>query len=102
VSERVDEFFAALHVVGGARSCKLIPDGRYAGLMPFLFTHAIVTGRLFDLHGYDDRWCYHDSAAAARALADWDGTGEPTGWHRHPATGRRREAGDPLLEYVAP
>jgi len=29
---------------------------------------------------------------AQRALAGWDGTGEPSGWHRHPSSGRRRNA----------
>jgi hypothetical protein len=30
----------------------------------------------------------------------WDGVGEPAGWFREPATGRRRPDGDPAREYV--
>jgi len=32
----------------------------------------------------------------------WDGEGEPTGWMRHPASGRRRPGGDETKEYVNP
>ena len=51
-----------------------------------------------------DRWCYRDLAGAMQALHDWpqeppEGY-EPVGWHRHPATGRRRLNGDPELEYT--
>ena len=52
---------------------------------------------------YLDRWCYHSVAAAIEAAKAWDGVwpeGEPDGWHRHPATGRRRENGDPSTEEV--
>lgn len=78
---------------------KELPDGRVAAIMHLLYTRAIVT-----LHPdtwrtcYEDRWCYSDLAKAAQALAEWDGTGEPQGWHKHPDTGRRREDGKP--EYV--
>ena len=34
------------------------------------------------------------------AMQVWDGTGEPSGWCRHPATGRRRPGGDPATEFV--
>ncbi len=63
--------------------------GRYAALLRLNFTHAIVVGRIGNLVTYDDRWCYSTRAAAEEALEAWDGKGEPTGWHRHPATGRR-------------
>lgn len=42
----------------GYREPKLIAQDRYACLMPLLFTHAIITGRIGDKVGYDDRWCY--------------------------------------------
>lgn len=77
-------------------------DGRWAGVVGFIFTHAVVTGRLGNLDSYDDRWCYEDRAAALEALHAWDGSGEPEGWHRHPLTGRRREQGDAALESIAP
>lgn len=65
--------------------------GCYACIVRFAFTHAIITGRFGDDDSYDDRWCYHDYATAKAALDAWDGEGEPNGWHRHPATGRRRD-----------
>lgn len=77
-------------------------DGRWAGVIGYLFTHAIVVGKIGDLNSYDDRWCYHDSDSAKAALEAWDGSGEPEGWHRHPLTGRRRENGDAEAEYLAP
>jgi len=65
------------------------PNGRKAGLMRFMFTWAIVAD--FNLAGYDERWCYKEFSTAAGALKDWDGEGEPEGWHRHPLSGRRRD-----------
>lgn len=40
---------------------------------------------------------------ALAALRSWDpvADSEPTGWHRHPKTGRRRENGNPAREYIA-
>lgn len=64
--------------------------GRYATIARFTFTCAIITGRIGDMTGYENRWCYHDQRSAQAALDAWDGTGEPAGWHKHPATGRRR------------
>lgn len=73
----------------GYKHIRLMPDGRWAAVYPLLFTAAVIVGRVGDKVGFDDRWCYHDAAAACLALAAWDGCGEPQGWHRHPATGRR-------------
>ncbi|HDZ51431.1 hypothetical protein LCGC14_0113010 [marine sediment metagenome] len=74
----------------------------YAAIMPLMFTHAIITGRIGNKAMYEDRWCYAGYDKAVAALEAWDGIGEPEGWHRHPATGRRREEGDPDLEILAP
>jgi hypothetical protein len=82
-------FLTTLIRDNGYLAPKLLPEGRYACLARFLHTTAIITGRVGDLVSMDDRWCYHDESAARRALLAWDGTGEPTGWHRHPGTGRR-------------
>lgn len=75
---------------------------RIAALMPLIFTTAIITLRKDESsrHSYEDRWCYHTPGAAIIALANWDGTGEPEGWHRHPASGRRRDEGGE--ERIAP
>lgn len=79
---------------------KLFDDGRYACVAPFLFTHAILLGRVGEQNSYDDRWCYATFEKAVAAIDSWDGAGEPEGWHRHPMTGRRRsEDGE---EYINP
>jgi hypothetical protein len=68
---------------------KPLPGGRYAAIEPKVFTHAIVVGRIGERVGYDDTWCFETLDKATAALAVWDGTGEPQGWIRHPASGRR-------------
>lgn len=73
----------------GYRHAKLIGGGRYACIFPKMFTHAIITGRVGDHWGFGDCWCYRSAAEAKVALDRWDGTGEPEGWIRHPASGRR-------------
>lgn len=76
-------------------------DGRDACIAPLMFTHAILAG--LTEWGYEDRWCYHSIWDAMEAIAEWkarDGEGEPTGWHRHPDTGRRRPDGDASKEYI--
>jgi len=85
----------------GYSAPKVLPDGRVACIAPFIYTCAIIIVTPATAHlCYDDRWCYHSFGSAMKALEKWDGTGEPDGWHRHPATGRRREDGDPLSEYI--
>jgi hypothetical protein len=74
----------------GYRDPKPIGDGRwYACIIPKMYTHAIATGEIGDEVGIHDTWCYHSYADAKFALDAWDGRGEPTGWHRHPPSGRR-------------
>jgi hypothetical protein len=73
----------------------------WAGLFQYMFTCAIVTGRVGDKTSFEDRWCYHSKEAAMKAFIEWNGEGEPNGWHRHPHTGRRRTDGDPATEYVS-
>lgn len=94
------------HLVGtcGYLAPRMIDEMRYACVMPLLFTHAIIVGRINDFVGYEDRWCFHSRDAALDALDAWDGEGEPEGWHRHPASGRRRKVieGTPLEEWVNP
>lgn len=79
---------------------KVLPNGMVAAIVPLMFTHAIILCDPRFMNGYEDRWCYHTYAKAKAALEAWDGTGEPTGWHRHPATDRRRPDGDPLRERI--
>jgi hypothetical protein len=80
-------------------------DTRFACVSPFLYTTAIITGRYFDSYSLDNRWCYHDYPSALAALIEWAEAGfknEPMGWHRHPASGRRRPDGDWMQEHVQP
>lgn len=76
----------------------------YVAISPFIFTHAIVIGLSGDYSGYiNNRWCYESFADALKALNEWESKGfkgEPTGWHRHPGSGRRRPDGNPNKEYV--
>lgn len=81
---------------------RVLPDGRWAAVQRLLFTGSLIVGRMGDLIGIEDRWCYQNVAAAKAALDAWGGTGEPAGWHRNPKTERRRTDGDPLLEYLLP
>lgn len=89
MTEEEQEFLHWLQEYCGYLEPKLLPDGRWAALMPLFYTHAIIVGAVGDTSGYQDRWCYDYLLAARAALAVWDGTGEPKGWHRHPASGRR-------------
>lgn len=77
-----------------------LDDRRYVGVMPFMYTHAVIWGYIADELGYEDRWCYDGPMKALLAAATWNGQGEPEGWHRHPSTGRRRPGGDPHQEYI--
>lgn len=97
---RAATFLHHLEAECGLLEARDLGDGRYSAILPLLFTHAIIVGRIGDRSTYDDRWCYRDRESAEKAHLEWDGIGEPEGWHRHPLTGRRRDAGDPLLEYI--
>ncbi|MGE4043429.1 MAG: hypothetical protein AB7F35_01155 [Acetobacteraceae bacterium] len=100
--DQVDaEFFRYLVAQCGYSDPKPLPEGMYAAIFPLMFTHAIITGLIGDYDGYEGRWCFHNYAAAKTALDAWNGDGEPSEWHRHPATGRRRPDGDAAREYVA-
>jgi hypothetical protein len=97
-----DEFLSWLTDECLYLNARRLPDGRYAAIYPLIYTHRIITVRAGDFMSYDDGWCYHDHGSAKAALDAWDGTGEPEGWHRHPASGRRREDGDPDREEIRP
>lgn len=79
-------------------------NGTYVAVYPLMFHWTMITGDIENWEFYDDRWCYANETLARAALAEWqarDWEGEPTGWHRHPPTGRRRESGNPATEYIA-
>lgn len=62
-------------------------NGRTAGLLRFMYTWAIIAD--FGHAGYNERWCYSEYVEAMAALVEWNGEGEPAGWHRHVNSGRR-------------
>ena len=84
----------------GLKHVRWFEHGRYAAVRPLLFTHAIIAGRLDSEMSIENQWCFHTHEAARDALAAWDGSGEPEGWHRHPDTGRRRPGGDAQREEI--
>lgn len=94
-----ERLFLGYLATEGYRDLKLLPGDRWAATFRFIFTEAIIVGRMFNPYDYEDRWCYSPGHAAA-ALDAWNGDGEPTGWHRHPDTGRRVAADG--AEYVMP
>lgn len=76
-------------------------DGVIYAVMPY----SISNGRLFvDVNecGYTEFYCFCSPEAARKGLFEWkpETEKEPTGWHRHSATGRRRENGDPSKETI--
>ena len=76
-------------------------DGRAIWIYRMIYTWSVCIGQIGH-PCYTDRWCYM-TLNDARAAADiWDPftEAEPTGWHRHPRTGRRRPDGDASKEYV--
>lgn len=69
-------------------------SGLLVALHPYMFTTGLLIGRLTLASWYTDRWCYATREDALAAALAWTGeypATEPGGWHRHPATGRRRE-----------
>ncbi len=80
--------------------------GYYKAVIPLLYHHMLIIGRLDDQMGYEDRWCFGDFPDALKAFQAWDGGKgtEPDGWHRHPRTARRRELqpDGTLREYLDP
>lgn len=71
-------------------------------VLPLIYTAAIVLTDKNTPSMHFERWCYHSIPAAIAAAQAWDRTtqDEPAGWHRHPASGRRRPDGDATREYV--
>jgi hypothetical protein len=80
---------------------RALPDGREIVVMPWSGHGAQLSiGRRTGF--WADTWNYERIATAVSAAKHWDGVGEPEGWHRHPASGRRRPGGDPGREFVRP
>lgn len=80
----------------GALTGGLLPDGREWLIYPMVFTYRVTVGDKDEPNFFDDYWCYHTFTDAMMAVAEWDGVGEPNGWHATP--GRRRPDGTPQSE----
>lgn len=70
-------------------------------VIQMIFNARITIGPEFSAGWYDDCWCYDTAAEALVAAATWDPDTEPepTGWVKHPTSGRYRPGGDPEREY---
>lgn len=80
---------------------RVLPDGRIVEAWRYLFNSRVtVTEPQKDGISYEDAWCYATVAQAIEATLTWDGQGEPTGWIKHPTSGRFRPDGDPAREQV--
>lgn len=80
---------------------RTLPDGREISVMLMVFNFRVCIG---DGLCYDDGWCYPHSLGrdfVLEAADSWNGIGDPPdGWIKQLSTGRRRENGDPMREYV--
>jgi len=76
-----------------------LPDGRVCGVLQLLYHWTLHID--IDYYGYADRYCFATKELAVDALHAYDGIIEPTGWHRHPKSGRRRNlaTGEKWVEY---
>ncbi len=94
---------------------RTLPDGRVLASRAKMNGPELTISRPEDLALgiVSDAWEYSWSAsgyqplnaamhAVHQAFCDWDGEGEPDGWTRHAATGRRRPGGDASQEFVRP
>lgn len=68
---------------------RTLPDGRLLGVHRLMFHWTVHID--IDEDGYDDRYCFATREMAQEAMNVWDGTGDMINWHKHPATGRRRD-----------
>jgi hypothetical protein len=84
----------------GYADARVLRDGRLV-IVERLFGHAALLW-VGTLQAHEDAWCYATCREAVAAAHTWDGTGEPQGWVRHPASGRRRPGGDPERESRVP
>ena len=77
-----------------------LPDGRLCGLLRLLFHWTVHVD--IDPVGYRDRYCFMTPELAIEAMDQWDGTGDPINWHKHPSTGRLRPDRTAASEIIEP
>lgn len=86
---------------GNCTHIKILDGGFYIAIKPLLFHWTLILGPIGDKECYLDHYCYGDQGRALLGLIQWNGKGDPNGWHRHAKTGRRRPEGNKDYEYVA-
>jgi hypothetical protein len=84
----------------GLYATRQLRDGRWLCVQPLthggaelavtLAAGASIAEAFAAFESYADIWHYNSRAAAIAAMVAWDGHTEPTGWTRHPRSGRRR------------
>jgi hypothetical protein len=97
------EFISWLDLAKNYADLVLTGANGWAAITRLGFTWNIVVGRQGS--DYEHHWSYPTQEEAKTALDAWGDVmfvGEPTGWHRHPATGRVRLNGDPGQERQGP
>ena len=77
MTQQIDRDLATYLATQGYVALRIMPDGHLAGVSRFLFTYGLCTK--VDWEGYGARWCFKDPMDAVRALAEWDGQGDPPG-----------------------
>lgn len=60
----------------GYKPARVLPSGECAGVMNMMFTAGLFVGLG---NFYRTRFCYPTRADAEKALAEWDGLGDPPG-----------------------
>jgi hypothetical protein len=83
----------------GYAYARVLLDGRLVCVEPLFARQALLVLTTPGL-ALQDGWIYASLEAALAAAKAWDATAEPSGWLRHPQSGRRRPGGDPAREYV--
>lgn len=86
---------------GNCVECKDFGEGVYGAVKSLLFHYTLIVGWIGEKDSYFDQFCYAKCSEALKGLREWDGRGDPRGWHRNPKTGRRRPGGDEAQEYLA-
>ena len=80
---------------------RTLPDGRVIAVERLFGRQALLALRASWSH-VQDGWVYASLETALAAATAWDGREEPSGWVRHPKSGRRRPGGDSAREATLP
>ena len=90
MTEAADQFMDWLVTSNGYIAARTLPGDRWAAVtLMHSQMSSIITGPMLDYTTVSQRWDYEQLIPALAALEAWNGEGEPTGWIRHPTSGRR-------------